>query len=487
MAEYKSPLSALSYTPPGFSNLGDTTLSVTPAGNIKNPSSTFVPESMGGTNQSKLGITSSSDANNTDNPIDEKPQTQDNGSVLNPITGLYESGSTIGIGGKTEEPKITIPTDETTSDAFSTSKTYTDLLAKRSEYEKKYEQALAESTTTTQQEKENVLGAKFSGDTTAFGESAGYLQGLKSDIRTQTAVMKAQNAATMLGVKQKDIENFMATVPSNAQIQTSPTGDIIATSYNPTTGNNESKVLGNIYSGLSSEAKKAMDAAAKGSVDAGTLGGNLVQKTYNKILSLGVSPAVASAGTAMPVTGDLYIDGSKIQDSQLKDLASRQSGTTGVSYIPADAVGSMKDADLAMGQMIQMYSMADKMLTPGMWGRIKGLTGNKLEAVLQTDPEWGKFAQVRLNAINYLKSMAQGGGFRTNDAEIQNAIDSLVTMADNKETALTKINYAASNIDKKIREYIPDHRDTKLSQSSGSSIPTGTVVKTKVGDIATDW
>ena len=136
MAEYKSPLSALSYTPPGFSNLGDTTLSVTPAGNIKNPSSTFVPESMGGTNQSKLGITSSSDANNTDNPIDEKPQTQDNGSVLNPITGLYESGSTIGIGGKTEEPKITIPTDETTSDAFSTSKTYTDLLAKRSEYEK---------------------------------------------------------------------------------------------------------------------------------------------------------------------------------------------------------------------------------------------------------------------------------------------------------------------------------------------------------------
>ena len=477
MAEYKSPLS-LSYTPPAGikSFLGqdplNSTLPVTPAGNIKSPIET-APEAP------KV------DSNTTPTvPVDIS------NSVKNPITGMYESGSTVGLGGKTEEPRMNIPTDETTSDAFGTSRTYQDLLAKRSEYEKKYEAALSEQVDVTQAEKQKVLEAKFSGDTTAYGEGAGYLQGLKSDIKTQTAVMKAQAAATMLGVQQKDIENFMASVPSNAQIQTSPTGDIIATSYNPTTGKNESKVLGNVYTGLSSEAKKDMENASQGNVPGGTVGGNIAQQTYSAVLSRGVNPAIASAGTAMPVTGDLFIDGSKIQDSQLRDLASRQSGTTGVPYIPADAVPSIKDADLAMGQMQQMFAMADKMLTPGMFGRIKGLTGNKLEAVLQTDPEWGKFAQVRLNAINYLKSMAQGGGFRTNDAEIQNAIASLVEMADNKETALTKINYAASNIDRKIREWIPYHKDTKLSQSSGSSssvIPSGTVVKTKVGDIATDW
>lgn len=463
MAEYKSPLS-LSYTPPAGikSFLGqdplNSTLPVTPAGNIKSPTPVEKPV----VSASTPALDSTVNSGTTNTPV-----------VDSTVTAT--------------EPRLTIPTDETTSDAFGTSKTYQDLLAKRAEYEKKYEVALSEQVDVTQTEKEKVLEAKFSGDTTAYGEGAGYLQGLKSDIKTQTAVMKASAAATMLGVKQKDIENFMASVPSNAQIQTSPTGDIIATSYNPTTGKNESKVLGNIYSGLSSEAKKNMEDAANGNVPGGTLGGSLVQQTYNTILSRGVSPAIASAGTAMPVTGDLFIDGGKIQDSQLKDLASRQSGTTGVPYIPAEAVPSIKDADLAMGQMQQMFTMADKMLTPGMFGRLKGLTQNKIEAILQTDPEWGKFAQVRLNAINYLKSMAQGGGFRTNDAEIQNAIDSLVTMADNKETALTKINYAASNIDKKIREYIPDHRDTKLSQSSGSSIPTGTVVKTKVGDIATDW
>lgn len=380
--------------------------------------------------------------------------------------------------------------------------TYQDLMANRQQLENQYQQAYndyaAAQTASQQQQLQSLAGDQYakyySGASNT--ENAQGLAGLTNsqntiaqaaaNINAQGAMLRSQGIGNLLGYNNQDISNqftqqsnIRANAPDFSNFTQNAQGDVYGTVHDPRTGQTTIQSFGNIYNGTFNSSNPKIG----GSVPQSSAGGNLVQQAYNTAIQSGVPPVLAGTATTLPTTGDIFLDGTKISGGDLENLATRQAGQSGIPYVPAQAVSSVKDGDLALSQMKTMYNLANTLLTPGMFGRLKGLTTNQIDQELQSNPAWGQFAQVRLQAINYLKSMAQGGGFRTNDNEISAAADSLVSLSDNRETALTKITAAAKNIDAKIKQYIPDHQPT----SFGTQVTGNSVIQTKIGAVDNSW
>lgn len=200
--------------------------------------------------------------------------------------------------------------------------------------------------------------------------------------------------------------------------------------------------------------------------------GNVAQDSYSYGIQAGLPPTLAGAVTIAPNSGDYYISGAKT--GGIPDQAvTAQSGRSGIGYVPASNVPNIQQLDTAIGQMKNVYALAQQYLSPGLMGRIKGLTTNQLQTFFQTDPGWANFNSVRLQAIDYLKGLAQGGGFRTTQSEIDTAANSLVNISDNLESANAKMGTAMKNINLAFREYLPTHQDVTLGaqQSTGSNSP----------------
>lgn len=203
-----------------------------------------------------------------------------------------------------------------------------------------------------------------------------------------------------------------------------------------------------------------------------------VASPYQYALNAGLQPTVAGAVTQSPVTGDYYISGSKLPAGQ-ENAANVQGGKTGISFVPAANVPNIQQLDTAIGQMQQLSQLAPQYLSSGLLGRIKGLTTNQLQSFLQTDPGWAKFNAVRLQAIDYLKGLAQGGGFRTTQSEIDTAANSILDISDNIESAQAKMDTAMKNINIAYKEYLPSHQDFNITLGTGaksqSQSPSGSI------------
>ncbi len=221
--------------------------------------------------------------------------------------------------------------------------------------------------------------------------------------------------------------------------------------------------------------------------------GNETNQAYQYALSKGLQPAIAGAVVQSPITGDTYISGQRLP-SGLAAQTNTQSGRTGIAYVPPENVPNIQQLDIALGQMKNIWELAQKKLTPGFLGRLQGLTTNKINAFLQTDPDWKQFTSLRLQAIDYLKGLAQGGGFRTTESEINTAANSIADISDNLESAKSSMDMAMKNINLAYKEYLPTHNNITLEQLSGNT-PTqssigssgSNVIQTKIGAVDNSW
>lgn len=207
-----------------------------------------------------------------------------------------------------------------------------------------------------------------------------------------------------------------------------------------------------------------------------TMGGeaNQYNPTYQSAIASGLQPVIAGAVVKSSITGDQYISGAKLP-SALQTQALASQGKTGIDFVPAENVPNIQQLDVALGQMKNLYDLAPQFLSSGILGRIKGLTTNQVQSYLQTDPGWANFNAVRLQAIDYLKGLAQGGGFRTNQSEIDAAANSLLSISDNLESAQAKMNQATKNIDLAYQTFLPSHKTTNLSTLGSSQSSSGGV------------
>jgi len=197
---------------------------------------------------------------------------------------------------------------------------------------------------------------------------------------------------------------------------------------------------------------------------------NARQEAFNYGIQNGLDQQLAAGVIKSPNSGDYYISDAQLPPSAINRVGTA-SGRSGIAYVPKENVGNVQSLDTAIGQMTNLHTLANQYLTPGIFGRIKGMTTNQINSYLQLDPGWAKFNAVRLNAINYLKGLAQGGGFRTNQSEIDTAANSLTDIQDNLESANAKIQTAVENLDRAFKEYLPTHKDTQLNaptQKSGA-------------------
>lgn len=224
---------------------------------------------------------------------------------------------------------------------------------------------------------------------------------------------------------------------------------------------------------------------------------------YSTAIAHGLPPPIAGATITSSVTGDTYVSGQMLSNSALQTEANALAGKSGIPFVPATNVGNVQQLDVVMSQLGELSLLTKQTLTPGLLGRIEGMTTNQLQSYFETSPVWAKFNAVRLSAINYLKAMAQGGGFRTNQSEINTASDSIANSSDNLESAQAKIQTALTNLNIAYKTFVPTHTDTTLSHletvantinsnsssssSTSSSSTGGTIVQTSAGAIPTNW
>lgn len=190
---------------------------------------------------------------------------------------------------------------------------------------------------------------------------------------------------------------------------------------------------------------------------------NIKQQSYAYALNAGATPVTAQAVDQTPFSTDYYIDGTQTGNLSQAQI-NADSAKTGISYVPSQFVPNVKSLDTALAQQANLASLANQYLTPGLLGRLKGLTTNQINSYLELDPGWAKFNAVRLSAIDYLKGLAQGGGFRTNQSEIDTAENALTDITDNLGSAQAKITTAVTNLDTAFKQYLPTHKDTNIQQ-----------------------
>ncbi len=305
-------------------------------------------------------------------------------------------------------------------------------------------------------------------------------------VQTQGPLLASQGIGNLLGYQNQDIQNVFAgqanqranaTEFGNFQVN-QVTGDVFGTTREPRTGAIGIANFGNIYNDTFNNANPQPQGGGGGAVmgQAGVADQTLRQQAYNYGTQAGLPQPIASAVVKTPFTGDYFISGSQVPGG-MEAIATSASGRSGVAYVPQANVPNIQQLDIVLSQTKRLSDLAAQYLTPGFLGRLKGMTTNQISSFLQLDPGWAKFNQARLSAIDYLKGLAQGGGFRTTQSEIDTAQQSLTDITDSFDSSKAKIETAVQNIDNAFKEYLPTHQDTNISTwfnaTGGSSSGTG--------------
>jgi len=444
-----------------------------------------VPASTGGAPQSS-GITDPTKYYGGDGT----PTFDSNGAPLvggTPITGTGPGGTPPSGNAPDFTPGATGPNapftlsgTDATSASLAGAPSYSDVLTKLSQMQNSYMQAYqqqiaAQAADYTQQGTDltNVNNALYHpGGTIDSGEAAaGMARNANAfqDIQSKGNLMLAQGNVTQmgqaLGFMNDSITKQLAMVPGLVNVQQTADGSIVGFIQNKLTGQVTPTNFGNpamgTFTGGNPGGSNGMITGGN-STQSGYAPQSVSQQTYSNAIQAGVNPSIAGAAVQTPYSGDMFIDGSNL-NAQQTTIAVNQQGKNGIPLLTSAQADGVRKGDQAIGALGQMSTMADQLLGSGFFGRLAGMTTNQVQAFLQTSPEWAKFNQVRTQAISYLKSMAQGGGFRTTGTEIDNAANSLVDISDNKESAQVKISSALKNIDTALNEVLPNHKATDLS------------------------
>ena len=406
-----------------------------------------------------------------------------------------------------------VPTTDVPSTAVGATSNYQDVIAKRQQYEDQYAQALANSANVAGQEKQNVINAKFSGDTTDFGAGAGYLQGLKSDIRTQTAAMLAQAAGTMVGVSQQDVTNALASVPNLQNVQQTADGSVIGFMRDPQTGKVVSQNFGNPLTGTfgaPTTGGTTIQSSPDGTVGSmnnqislpqnpdGTYrtpdGGNVSSDYAQKIASL--SPQYQNYVRSGP-EGVAYIDSTKLSalPSGVQYQIQKEAAAAGIPWLDQSASAGLQSVDSLYSTLGLMQDLVSSTLSSGTGGHLKDMAKSKINDIFQNDPKLQNFENLRTLAgqadTNLMGGI--GSGFRQNTANLGLSIKNLPVASDSLETANVKIQATRALLDQSMLKTFPAFKGTGSITSSGTAgsssgtTYTGNYAQTKLGAIPIDF
>jgi phage baseplate assembly protein gpV len=229
---------------------------------------------------------------------------------------------------------------------------------------------------------------------------------------------------------------------------------------------------------------------AIGQIPTASLAAQIAQhedSNYWKAISQGQGQGAGSATGSLPplvqkyaeslstVPGSQYINADRIPKAQ-EDAIKIQAAGSKIPVLTGAEVSGLKSIDVIFQNLADLSTLSSQLLDSGLMGRIKGLTGNQLAAMMQTDPRFANFQQARDTAIKTVQALAggAGSGLRLNVGEIDTAANSLPNITDNLEYATEKINGLKRLLTNQLIETLPNIQQTAGSVASGGSPSSGT-------------
>jgi hypothetical protein len=361
---------------------------------------------------------------------------------------------------------FTVSTEGVTSNALGGGTTYSDLLAKRQQLEAQAQEALTNQLMTQYQGLAGVENARYSSSLEDVGLGRAGIAERQATLKNLAASVPAQVATKQLEYSQKDIENKLASTPNLQSVSTAADGSVIGVQLDPTTGLTKTINFGNPLMGTYGNTTGG----------SGTGLGNTPSMT-------GI-PQIVQTYTQTTSDGIPYINMSKVAQAN-QNVVKLLAAQYGIPALEDEDVTKVRSIDVTSQNLDQMGKTADSILSSGLFGRIKGLTANKIEAMAQTNPEISSFQTYRDAAINAIQALAggSGSGFRLNQSEIEVASSNLPIITDNKETAQMKLGIVKSFLNKWKNQMLPNQQsNTQAPGQTQPSVSGGTT-----GNPTTGW
>lgn len=232
--------------------------------------------------------------------------------------------------------------------------------------------------------------------------------------------------------------------------------------YNVTTGITGQPIAYNVY-----------DPAQSIVLGDGSLGGfgtGVGGTTQGGLPSLNGQPSnINLGGLQVPVeyspNNTPYINSTRLSEAQTK-MAQLYSSQTGVPVLDTGDVQALHTLGEAKSNLQLFQQTAQQLLSPGLLGRIRGLTTNQLAQLTQTDPRWRQFQTLRAGLIKSVQGIAAGApGLRVTAPELENAAEALPNSFDNLDSGMQAI--------KTFNQLLDDNEKVILGGSSSQGSTQG--------------
>lgn len=171
--------------------------------------------------------------------------------------------------------------------------------------------------------------------------------------------------------------------------------------------------------------------------DANGLPGQNTQNGNEANLSQGAQRYVDHSSDGVP-----YVDQGRLQNMTpyQKQIASQEYAKAGIRVLDSNDVQALGTIDGAKQDLNLFSQTANKLLSSGILGRVKGYTTNVAAQILQTDPAWRQFQTLRSGIIKSIQGIASGApGLRVTGAELAAGAEALPNSTDNLESAQTAV------------------------------------------------
>lgn len=379
------------------------------------------------------------------------------------------------------------------SSAMASNSTYQDVINKRAQLEKQYQQSLMSAVDIQNQGLQNIENARYSGETQGFANGMTERAQRNADLASLAATNRAGAFGKLLEVSQQDVTNALNAQPNNIGSNVNQaTGDVYISRRNPTTGQVETTLAGNIgqqkqYTSTSVNQDPMTGnliftgVRQDGTIENQILGGGQSGAGVQTVSQGGV-PFQLQGSTATAPNGQMYVNQDKLTPG-LERAQTIAAKNAGIPVLSQSEVQTVRDVEYVKSSIEKVQDTISTILSPGLEGRVKGLTVNPIKEFLQSDTQIATFQVYRDAAIKIIQSLAggTGSGLRLNQAEINTAITNIPTINDNYETAAKKLQLVNSLLDSKVDTLFPN------SPKTGGGTGGQTIVQTKAGAINTNW
>jgi len=340
---------------------------------------------------------------------------------------------------------------------------------------------------------QNIEKARYSGETQDQVNGLTERAQRNADLASLAATNRATAYGKLLDVSQQDVTNALNAQPNNIGSNVNQaTGDVYISRRNPTTGQVETTLAGNIgqqkqYTSTSVNQDPMTGnliftgVRQDGTIENQILGGGQSGAGVQTVSQGGV-PFQLQGSTATAPNGQMYVNQDKLTPG-LERAQTIAAKNAGIPVLSQSEVQTVRDVEYVKSSIEKVQDTISTILSPGLEGRVKGLTVNPIKEFLQSDTQIATFQVYRDAAIKIIQSLAggTGSGLRLNQAEINTAITNIPTINDNYETAAKKLQLVNSLLDSKVDTLFPN------SPKTGGSTGEQTIVQTKAGAINTNW